>query len=477
MLSDRSQFSPGADERPVAREVTADLLARYDLPGPRYTSYPTAVEFDDSITPDAYETLLAEANRLPGDPLSVYIHLPFCEERCLFCGCHVIATMQRERTLPYLDWLRREISLVAERLPDRRGIAQLHLGGGTPTYHPPEELASLLEFFFAHFQVVEGAELAIEVDPRVTTVEHLEVLAGHGFNRISVGVQDFTPRVQKTIRREQSLEETVHLIENSRRLGFRGINVDLIYGLPHQDSASFERTVEQVIDIGVDRAAVYSFAYVPWIRGHQTQIPKEALPGRDVKFELYGIARERFLSAGYEPIGMDHFAAPDDELTRARREHRLRRNFQGYAVIPAPDVVGLGVSAIGDVRGAYVQNVKKLSEYQNLIEAGRLPVARGVARNDDDEIRRHVIHELMCNFRVDISAVQERYEIDFRDYFAPDLEELRVHEIEGMVRLDNGCIEATAVGELFVRNLALCFDRYWREKHKDNDGKVFSRTV
>lgn len=476
-MSDRPKSSPLADERPVAREVTAELLARYDLPGPRYTSYPTAVEFDESVTPAAYESLLAEANSVPGDPLSVYIHLPFCEERCLFCGCHVIATKQRERTLPYLDWLRREIDLVAERLSDRRGIAQLHLGGGTPTYHPPAELDALLEYFFGYFQAVEGAELAIEVDPRVTTVEHLEVLAGHGFNRISVGVQDFTEQVQKTIGREQSLEVTVGLIESARNLGFRGINVDLIYGLPHQDPASFERTVEQIIEIGVDRAAVYSFAYVPWIRGHQSQIPKESLPDRDVKFELYGTARERFLSAGFEPIGMDHFAAPNDELTRARREHRLRRNFQGYAVIPAPDVVGLGISAIGDVRGAYVQNVKKLSDYQELIDSGRLPVARGVARSVDDEIRRHVIHELMCNFRVDIPAVQDRFKIDFGEYFAPDLEELRAHEAEGMVRLNNGSIEATAVGELFVRNLALCFDRYWREKHKDNDGKVFSRTV
>ena len=476
-MTDQPTSSTGTDERPVDRGVTAELLARYDLPGPRYTSYPTAVDFDESITPDAYEGLLTAANRLPAEPLSVYVHLPFCEERCLFCGCHVIATMQRERTLPYLDWLRGEISLVAERLADRRGIAQLHLGGGTPTYHPPEELGSLLEYFFSHFRAVEGAELAIEVDPRVTTVEHLEVLAGHGFNRLSVGVQDFTAQVQKTIGREQSLEETVLLLENARRLGFRGINVDLIYGLPHQEPTSFERTVEQIIEIGVDRAAVYSFAYVPWIRGHQTQIPKEALPDRDLKFELYGIARERFLSAGYEPIGMDHFAAPDDELTRARRERRLRRNFQGYAVIPAPDVVGLGISAIGDVRGAYVQNVKKLSEYRDLIKAGRLPVARGIARNADDEVRRHVIHELMCNFGVDISAVQERYKIDFHDYFAADLEELRAHEGDGMVRLDNGRIEATAVGELFVRNLALCFDRYWRERHKDNSGKVFSRTV
>jgi oxygen-independent coproporphyrinogen-3 oxidase len=476
-LSGRPQSSPLTDERPVDREVTAELLARYDLPGPRYTSYPTAVEFDESITPDAYENLLAEASRLPEDPLSVYIHLPFCEERCLFCGCHVIATMRRERTLPYLDWLRQEIDLVAEHLSARRGIAQLHLGGGTPTYHQPEELDALLEYFFARFHPVEGAELAIEVDPRVTKVEHLEVLAARGFNRISVGVQDFTEQVQKTIGREQSLEETVGLIERARSLGFRGINVDLIYGLPHQDPASFERTVEQIIDIGIDRAAVYSFAYVPWIRGHQSQIPKEALPDRGVKFELYATARERFLSAGYEPIGMDHFAAPNDELTRARHEHRLRRNFQGYAVIPAPDVIGFGVSAIGDVRSAYVQNVKKLSEYQELIGAGRLPVARGVARSDDDELRRHVIHELMCNFRVDIAAVQDRFKIDFREYFAPDIEELRVHEAEGMVRLDGSSIEATAVGELFVRNLALCFDRYWRERHRDKDDRVFSRTV
>jgi oxygen-independent coproporphyrinogen-3 oxidase len=461
----------------VSRQVTAELLARYDLPGPRYTSYPTAVEFDDSITPEIYEDLLAQANAAKDDPLSVYIHLPFCEERCLFCGCHVIATAKRKRTLQYLDWLRGEIDLLADRLPSRRGIAQLHLGGGTPTYHAPEELSSLLEHFFARFQAVDGAELAIEVDPRVTKNGHLEALAEHGFNRVSVGVQDFTEQVQRTIRREQSFEETAALIETARGLGFRGINADLIYGLPHQDPESFERTVDRIIEIGIDRAAVYSFAYVPWIRGHQTQIPEEALPGREVKFELFATARERFLSAGYEPIGMDHFAAPDDELARARQEHRLRRNFQGYAVIPASDVVGLGISSIGDVRGAYVQNVKKLSSYEDRIEVGRLPAARGVKRDADDEVRRHVIHELMCNFGLDVAAVQEEFDIDFHEYFAPDIEALRAHEAEGMVRLDNGRIEATAVGELFVRNLALCFDRYWREKHQDDDGPVFSRTV
>jgi oxygen-independent coproporphyrinogen-3 oxidase len=305
----------------------------------------------------------------------------------------------------------------------------------------------------------------------------VDALADLGFNRISLGVQDLTPEVQRAVNRVQSLEETARLVEHARRRGFHGINIDLIYGLPLQTPESFERTVDAVISLGVDRAAVYSFAFVPWVRGNQKKLDEDDLPSAETKVALFALARERFLRAGYEAIGMDHFARPDDELARARHEGRLRRNFQGYSVIPGDDVLGLGISAIGDVRGAYVQNEKKLSTYEEAVSAGVLPVARGIARTADDDVRRKVIHELMCNFRVDIGAIEREYGIDFHAYFAGDLSELEVHEREGMARLTDTAIEATAVGELFVRNHAMCFDRYQRERHANAERPVFSRTV
>ncbi|MGH7582814.1 MAG: oxygen-independent coproporphyrinogen III oxidase [Gemmatimonadales bacterium] len=463
--------------RPSDRRVTAELLARHDRPGPRYTSYPTAVEFHDGVTAAEYENRLRAADALGDAPLSLYVHLPFCEERCLFCGCHVIVTRHRDVALPYLDLLKREVELVAERLPRRRRFAQLHLGGGTPTYYKPDELSRFLESLLRHFHPLPGAEFAVEVDPRVTTIQHLDALADLGFNRVSMGVQDLTPAVQEAINRVQSLEQTAVLIQHARRRGFRGINVDLIYGLPLQTPESFERTVESIIGLGVDRAAVYSFAFVPWVRGHQKHLEPEQLPPADVKMKLFAIARERFLAAGYEPIGMDHFARPDDDLARARREGTLRRNFQGYAVVPGDDVVAFGISGIGDVRGAYVQNLKKLSDYGAAIGEGRLPVARGVLLSHDDEIRRAVIHELMCNFSIDRGGVERRFGIHFEDYFADDLALLDEYQREGLVRVTPETIEATPTGELFIRNLAMCFDRYQREKHAGESKPVFSRTV
>ncbi|MEA3245127.1 MAG: oxygen-independent coproporphyrinogen III oxidase [Gemmatimonadota bacterium] len=467
----------GGGARPVARAVTTDLLARYDRPGPRYTSYPTAVEFHEGVGTTDYLESLAEANALGDAPLALYAHLPFCEEKCLFCGCHTIITKHRDVADPYLGLLAREIELLAERLPDRRRFAQLHLGGGTPTYYRPEQLQRLLRGLFRHFTALPGAELAVEADPRVTTAAHLDALADVGFNRISFGVQDLTHEVQEAIGRVQSLEQTARLVEHARGRGYRGINVDLIYGLPLQTPASFERTLASVIALRPDRAAVYSFAFVPWVRGTQKKIEEADLPPAAVKVELFAIARERFLAAGYEPIGMDHFALPDDELARARREGRLRRNFQGYAVIPGDDVIAVGVSGIGDVRGRYVQNEKKLSTYEAAIGEGRLPVVRGVRRSADDEVRRAVIHDLMCNFRVDVPDVERRYGIAFATYFAHDLTLLAAHEAAGMVRVTPARIEATPVGELFVRNLAMCFDRYQREKHDIGSKPVFSRTV
>jgi len=455
----------------------AALLARHDQPGPRYTSYPTAVEFHDGVGPDEYGRRLDAANALGAAPMSAYLHLPFCEHRCLFCGCHVIISPHKEKTAHYVELLEREIDLVANKLPDRRRVSQVHLGGGTPTYQSPAELDRLMGFFLERFERTPDAELAVEVDPRVTSIEHLDALASHGFNRVSFGVQDFTAPVQEAIERIQSVEETKELVDHARKLGFRGINVDLIYGLPRQTEEGFRRTVDTVIELGADRAAVYAFAFVPWIRAHMNKLPDSDFPGRDDKFRLFALARERFLAAGYEPIGMDHFAKPDDELSIAKREGRLRRNFQGYAVIPGDDVVGFGISAIGDVRGAYVQNEKKLSRYEEDVRAGKLPVERGVVRTADDELRRDVIHELMCNLVIDVPSIEARHGVDFQQVFAVDLERLRPLADEGMVTIGDREIRATPLGALFLRNLAVCFDRYWREKHEGGDKPTFSRTV
>lgn len=475
MKDSDARVSPGqAAKGPLDRRTTADLIERFDRPGPRYTSYPTAVEFHTGVDAELYGARLRAADGAVDAPLSVYVHLPFCDHRCLFCGCHVIISPDKAKAEPYLELLERELDLVCEHLPRRRLVSQLHLGGGTPTYHPPGELDRLLSSIAGRFTYVEGAELAVELDPRVTSREHVEVLGRHGFNRMSLGVQDLTVEVQQAIGRVQSREQTAAVIAAGRENGFRGINVDLIYGLPHQTVESFSETAREVVAMGADRVAAYSFAYVPWIRGHQKSIDEQTLPDVRTKIELFGAAREVLMRAGYEPIGMDHFALPDDELACARREGRLRRNFQGYAVVPSEDVIGLGISAIGDVGGLYVQNAKKLSTYREALLAGRLPVERGYDRSRDDELRRAVIHDLMCNLRVDVRGIERAWGIDFSTEFAAELERLRECEREGLVEIGADTVRATPTGELFVRNLAMCFDRYLPD---GGVKRVFSRTV
>jgi oxygen-independent coproporphyrinogen-3 oxidase len=456
--------------------VPAELLARYDSVGPRYTSYPTAVDFHSGYGETEYRKSLAEANQLGTAPLSVYTHIPFCVERCWFCGCHTYATRRHEVVGPYLEHLGVEMERVAELLPARRRVAQYHLGGGTPTYLLPEELVQLVTAFQRHFQFLPGAERAIEVDPRVTTTAHVEALASLGFNRISMGVQDFDPDVQRAIGREQPRETTIALIEQARRHGFTGVNLDLIYGLPRQTPDTFRRTVAETIALRPDRVAVYSFAYLPNQRGHQRQIDRPALPGRDDKFALLAIAREDFQAAGYQAIGMDHFAQPGDELAAAQRQGRLQRNFMGYTVMAGADMIGFGVSAIGDVRGALVQDEKKLVHYYRMLDEGRLPVARGYQRTADDEIRRQVIHDLMCNFVVDRRAIEAKHGIVFGDYLRDSLAKLSPFIDDGMCQIDEEAVRAIGLGQVFVRNLAMCFDAHLEGKLAAQ-APVFSRTV
>ncbi len=461
---------------PIPRDQLAALIRDYDRPGPRYTSYPTAVEFHDRFGDAEYRQRLALAAAAADQPVSLYVHLPFCRERCTFCGCTVVITRKDEVASRYLAYVERELALLAAALGRRRRVAQYHWGGGTPTYLSPDQMARLHGEVARHFMFDAGAEMAIEVDPRVTTTAHIETLARLGFNRLSMGVQDFTPEVQAAVNRVQGEAGTRRLNDDARSAGFTSINVDLIYGLPFQTAASFGRAVDTVIRMRPDRLAVYSFALVPWIRAHQKGIDRVALPDAGSKIGLFLEARERLLDAGYVQIGMDHFALPGDEMARAAAAGILHRNFMGYTVKPASDMLGVGVSSIGDVAGAFAQNTKKLSAYYADLDAGRFPVERGFVLDADDRLRRHVITQLMCNFRVTWADVDARFGVDARSYFALEIAELNAGPVaHGFVRIDAGGIDVLPRGRLFVRNVCMVFDRYLKQKR--DTVPVFSRTV
>jgi oxygen-independent coproporphyrinogen-3 oxidase len=462
---------------PIAESV-ASLLRQYDRPGPRYTSYPTAVEFNDTFDEAAYRRHLEAASAAPGEPLSLYVHLPFCEARCSYCGCMVIITQKREVAARYLDYLDREIEMLARALGPRRRIVQHHWGGGTPTYLTPAQMTRLHRTVERWFELDPDAEQAIEIDPRVTTREQIDLLRSLGFNRLSMGVQDFTPDVQDAINRRQSEPMTRELYRYARRAGFDSINVDLIYGLPRQRLDAFRRTLDSVVDMRPERIAVYSYAHVPWLRPHQKAIDPSALPDASLKFELFGAAIETFLGGGYVAIGMDHFALPGDELAVAAEARKLHRNFMGYTTRPASDMFGVGVSSIGDVRGAFAQNEKKLPRYYDALDAGRFPIERGYALTPDDLVRRFVITELMCNFHVSRAAVAERFGVDFDDHFAAELAELSEGPgpvADGFLRIDQEGLTVTGPGRLFVRNICMAFDRYLRSHQTGRP--VFSRTI
>ncbi len=455
----------------------AALLQQYDRPGPRYTSYPTAVEFSERFGEEAYRERLRGAASAADEPLSLYVHLPFCEARCTYCGCMTIITRKREVAARYLGYLKREIAMLASALNGRRRVVQYHWGGGTPTYLSPSQIEQLHGCIATHFDIDPAGESAIEVDPRVTTAEQLQVLHSLGFNRLSMGVQDFTPEVQAAIGRNQSAVLTRDLYDAARAIGFRSINLDLIYGLPLQTPDTFSRTLASVIAMRPERIAVYSYAHVPWLRPHQKQINTADLPDRDTKFELIGSAIDAFGQAGYDAIGMDHFALPEDDLAIAARERRLHRNFMGYTTRRAGDMLGVGVSAIGDLHGAFAQNVKKLSTYYEAIDAARFPTERGYALSADDLLRRHVITELMCNFYVDRAETSRRFGVAFDTYFDRELAALAAPGgpvEDGFLLTGGSSLEVTDRGRLFVRNICMQFDKYLPA----HDGRpVFSRTI
>ncbi|MGE5275948.1 MAG: oxygen-independent coproporphyrinogen III oxidase [Acidobacteriota bacterium] len=456
-------------------DVSLELLRRYNVQGPRYTSYPTAPMWKESFGPADYERILVETSSAPRPaPLSLYFHLPFCERLCFFCGCTVVITGSRHTLeVPYLEVLEREIDWVADRAGDGRKVVQLHWGGGTPTYFPPDALERLGRRIFDRFSLDPDAEIGVEVDPRVTTREHLDVLAGLGFNRLSMGVQDFDPRVQEAINRIQPAADTRRLVEQARALGFPSVNMDLIFGLPYQTPETFSRTIDQVLDIGPDRLAVYSYANVPWMKKHQNVLLPH-LPDEQTKFQIFRTALERFSDAGFEYIGMDHFARPDDELSRARRDRTLHRNFQGYTTKAGTDLIGLGMSSIGSVGDYYVQNRRELPDYRRAVSREGAATFRGCRLSADDRLRRTVIGNLLCHGVVIKREIEDAFRIRFDDTFADALERLRPCAEDGLVDLSAGEIRATPLGRVFLRNLAMPFDAYLAQVP---EGPVFSRTL
>ncbi len=461
--------------------ISTELLLRYDQPGPRYTSYPTAPVWTEDFGEREWREALARANRRSAAPFSLYVHIPFCRSMCFYCGCNVVVTQREEKAREYVDVMLKEVALLAEALPDRRTLKQHHWGGGTPTYLPPEEIVRLYRGIEARFPPAGDAEISIEVDPRVTTFDHLEALHHLGFRRISMGVQDFTPKVQQAIHRVQSRELTKSLVDEARRVGFTSVNVDLVYGLPHQEPETFGETIETILDWKIDRIACYSYAHVPWLKKHQRALPEEALPGREEKFALLALALETFGRAGYEMIGFDHFARAEDDLAWAAREGKLHRNFMGYSTRmeagrEGEDMLMLGVTSIGEVAGAFGQNPKERRDWAGAISEGRLPVHRGHRRNAEDEERRRIILDIMCDYRVEFANFEAEGRPPFRERYAKALRSLEPLVEDGLLELGDEALVVTPKGRVFLRNICMPFDAYL-EKQRAEGRPMFSRTV
>ena len=452
-----------------------ELIRKYDRPGPRYTSYPTAPEWSEAFGPEQYAAHLARADAEKG-PLSVYVHLPFCREMCRFCGCNVIATHDTTRADAYLDLLEKEIALVAERLPRRRTVSQLHWGGGTPTFLDEKQLVRCHAAVARHFGFSADAEKAIEIDPAITRKAQIDVLAELGFNRISMGVQDFEPLVQETVGRIQGEKETRELVEHARLRGFHGVNLDLIYGLPYQTPESWAHTLERIVAIRPDRMAVFGYAHVPWAKPHQRLLPVDRLPDTALRVRLFLMAAEAFGKAGYRQIGLDHFALESDELARAQDGGWLYRNFQGYTVRPADDTVAFGMTSISDIGGAYAQNAHKLKDWGDHVLAGRLPVERGTSMTEDDLLRRFAINRVMCLFRLDLREIERTFGAAARRALQPSAAQLAELQADGLVTFDGDLLQVTPLGQLLVRNVAMLFDAYL-PKHAKDKQPTFSRTV
>ena len=454
--------------------VSEDFLARYNRPGPRYTSYPTAPVWNDSFGPADLETVHAEADRAQS-PVSLYMHLPFCESLCLFCACNVIIQKNHSVAPPYLGVLKKELAHLSRGISRTRPVVQFHWGGGTPTYLSPTQMEDLFAATREHFTFATDAEIGIEVDPRVTSRAHLETIRKLGFNRLSMGIQDFHPLVQKTIHRIQPFELTRDLIVSARELGFQSINVDLIYGLPYQTAETFAHTVDQILELTPDRVALFSYAHVPWLKKQQGSFAGH-LPEGMTKFEIFRTGLLKFIEAGYLYIGMDHFAKPGDELASSQQNRTLHRNFQGYTTKAGADLYGMGITAISGIQNAYAQNHRDIPNWEKAVAERGIATMRGYHLSDDDRLRRAVISRLLCHTIIFKDEISREFQIDFDQYFADELQALRPAVQDGLVTLEPNQISATWLGRIFIRNLAMVFDPYL-ERQQLAAKPLFSKTL
>jgi oxygen-independent coproporphyrinogen-3 oxidase len=454
-------------------EFTA-LLEKYSKPGPRYTSYPTAPYFHTEFKEADWRQEL-QASQEASRGLSLYVHIPFCDTLCYYCGCNMVATGEYSKATQYLGYLEQEMSRTAELTDQRRQVKQLHWGGGTPTYLKPDDIRKLMAMIRARFNIAPDAEMGCEADPRELTREHLVALRESGFNRLSLGVQDLDEQVQKSVNRVQPEAMIAQVYGWARELGFQSINMDLIVGLPHQNTASFAHTLDKVLVWAPDRFAIFAYAHVPWMKKHQKLINEADLPAFATRLDLQQLIHERLGAAGYLNIGMDHYAKPDDEMVKAQRSKTLWRNFQGYTTHKECDIYAFGASSISQTPDVYMQNEKNLKHYQELVGAGHLPVERGLKLTQDDHIRREAITRIMCDLEMDTAAFGTEFGIDFDAYFGEGLVDLPPLAADGLIKLEPNKIVVTDVGRLFLRNIAMCFDAYL--KQASTDQPRYSRTA
>jgi oxygen-independent coproporphyrinogen-3 oxidase len=466
--------NPTSQKMSEELRVSEEFLARYNRPGPRYTSYPTAPVWNDAFGPDDLEKVHEQADRAR-TPVSLYMHIPFCESLCLFCACNVIIQKDKGVAPPYLGVLKRELECVSRSVSRERPVVQFHWGGGTPTYLTPGQIEDLFGAAQEHFTFASDAEIGIEVDPRVTSRDHLETLRRLGFNRLSMGIQDFHADVQKAINRIQPFEMTRDLISAARDLGFDSINVDLIYGLPHQTAERFAHTVEQILQLAPDRVALFSYAHVPWLKKQQGAFAAH-LPEGMQKFEIFRTGLLKFLEAGYLYIGMDHFARPGDELAISQQNRTLHRNFQGYTTKAGADLYGMGITAISSIQSAYAQNHRDLASWERAVADRGIATMRGYHLSEDDRLRRAVISRLLCHTVVVKEEIACEFGVDFDRCFAGELQQLEPSREHGLVLLGPNEIRATWLGRIFIRNLAMVFDPYL-EKQQLAAKPLFSKTL
>ena len=455
------------------------LIRRYDVSGPRYTSYPTAVQFRDDFDGQSYAEAVTVSNEnsqraATPQPLSLYFHIPFCDTVCFYCGCNKVVTKDRSKAAPYLERLHKEIEMQAAIFNSDRPVDQLHWGGGTPTFISHQEIETLMSVTRQHFNLHDddSGEYSIELDPREVTDETLGLLRKVGFNRVSLGVQDFDAQVQKAVNRIQSEEKTLAVINEARKLGFKSISVDLIYGLPFQTQESFATTVEKIIEVSPDRVSVFNYAHLPEMFKPQRRINVDDLPSASEKLAILKLTMEQFAQNGYIYIGMDHFAKPEDELAVAQKNNTLYRNFQGYSTHADCDLIAMGITSINQVGNSYSQNVKTLDEYYERIDAGVFPIYRGIKLDADDLLRRAVITQLICHFKLEFKAIEDQFNIKFPEYFAMELSEFGPMINDGLVKIDDHVIDVLPPGRLLIRNICMIFDKYLRDTKSRSYSKV-----